>query len=137
MTDRTVLPHRHDEEYDSMNVLEIVEGFNALLTQVQSIYDENETMLKKCEDEELDLLHYAELSHNLNASQGYKLYKNLSRVLRERRRCKDENELLTAVYAFAKENPRLINQISTLLGKTRGTKRCIDQRIYQARTNII
>lgn len=131
-----ILPHRPDE-YDQLSTLEIVEEFNTLLKEAKSIYDENETIRKESDDKILDLLHYAELHENLNASAGFRVYKLMAEARRERRRSKDENELLEPIMEFIRQNPKLVNEIGALVGKLRGTKRCIDQRIYRTRTDII
>lgn len=131
-----ILAHREDE-YDQLSPLEIVEGFNALLRDVKRVYEENETIRKEDDDKILDLLHYAELHENLNASAGFHVYKLLAEARRDRRRCKDENELLQPIMEFIQNNPRFVNEVSALVGKLRGTKRCIEQRIYKTRTDII
>ena len=131
-----ILAHRPDE-YDQLSTLEIVEEFNMLLKEAKSIYEENETIRKESDDKILDLLHYAELHENLNASAGFRVYKLMAEARRERRRSKDENELLEPIMEFIRQNPKLVNEIGALVGKLRGTKRCIDQRIYRTRTDII
>ena len=131
-----ILPHRSDE-YDQLSTLEIVEEFNTLLREAKTIYEENETIRKESDDKILDLLHYAELHENLNASAGFRVYKLMAEARRERRRSKDENELLEPIMEFIQQNPKLVNEIGALVGKLRGTKRCIDQRIYRTRTDII
>lgn len=129
--------HRTPEDCDSLDALEIIEEFNALLKEVKGIYEENEIIRRESDDKILDLLHYAELHENLNASAGFRVYKQIADVRRERRRCKNENELLQPLLEFVKSNPKLLNDISALLGKLRGTRRRIDQRAYTARTDVI
>lgn len=129
--------HRTPEDCDSLDALEIVEEFNALLKEVKGIYEENEIIRRESDDKILDLLHYAELHENLNASAGFRVYKLMADVRRERRRCKNENELLEPLLEFVKANPKLLNDVGTLLGRLRGTKRCIDQRVYTTRTDVI
>ena len=129
--------HRTPEDCDSLDALEIVEEFNRLLKEVVAVFDENETIRKESEDALLDLLHYAELHENLNACEGYRVYKQIADARRERRRCKNENELLQPLLEFVKANPKLLNDVGTLLGRLRGTKRCIDQRVYTTRTDVI
>lgn len=131
-----ILAHRTDE-YDQLSTLEIVEEFNTLLREAKSIYEENDIVKKESDDKILDLLHYAELHDNLSASDGFRVYQKITAARRERRRSKDENELLEPLMEFIRQNPKLVNDIGTLVGKLRGTKRCIEQRIYKTRTDII
>lgn len=133
----TLLKQHNDTDYDSLDALEIIEEFNTLLKETKSVYEENETLKKESEDQLQDLLHYAELHNNLNASDGYRVYKKITEARRERRRSKDENELLEPLMEFIRQNPKLVNEVGALVGRLRGTKRCIDQRVYMARTDII
>jgi len=132
-----ILKHKTIEDNDLSDTVEILDDFNSLLSNIIQIYDANASEANLHEAEVNDLLHYAELHDNLNACEGYKVYRKIAKARRERRRCKDENELLAAAYAFVKDNPRLIHEVSNLLGKTRGARRTIDQRIYTTRTNIV
>lgn len=133
----TLLKHHNSTDYDTLDVLEIIEEFNTLLKEAKSVYEENEALKKESDDQLQDLLHYAELHNNLNASDGYRVYKKITEARRERRRSKDENELLEPLMEFIRQNPKLVNEIGTLVGRLRGTKRCIEQRIYKTRTDII
>lgn len=133
--EHTIIQHRADN-YDQLSTLEIVEEFNLLLKEVKSVFDENEALLKESDARIGDLLHYAELSGNLNASDGYRVYRQIAESRRERRRAKNENELLEPLMDFIRQNPKVVNDMAQLLGRLRGTKRCIDQRIYQTRTKI-
>lgn len=128
---------RENADYDQLDALEIIEEFNHLLKEVEQLFNENESIRKESDARLTDLLHYAELHADLNASQGYRVYKQITDARRERRRAKNENELLEPLLEFMRQNPKVVNDIGTLLGRLRGTKRCIDQRIYMARTKII
>lgn len=131
-----ILAHREDD-YDQLSTLEIVEEFNTLLREAKSTYEENDIVKRESDDKILDLLHYAELHDNLSASDGFRVYQKITAARRERRRSKDENELLEPLMEFIRQNPKLVNDIGTLVGKLRGTKRCIEQRIYRTRTDVI
>ena len=133
----TLLKHHNSTDYDTLDALEIIEEFNTLLKEAKSVYEENEALKKESDDQLQDLLHYAELHNNLNASDGYRVYKKITEARRERRRSKDENELLEPLMEFIRQNPKLVNEVGALVGRLRGTKRCIDQRVYMARTDII
>ncbi len=73
----------------------------------------------------------------MNASEGYKTYKKLAEVRRQRRNCKNENELLAPLYVFIQQNPKTVNELATVLGKCRAAKDAIEHRMYSARTDII
>ena len=85
----------------------------------------------------LSLLHYIELHEDMNASEGYKTYRKLAEVRRERRVCKNENELLLPIYTFIQQNPKFINELATVLGRTRTAREAINKRMYSARTDVI
>ena len=136
-TDRTVLIQRNVADYDQTNAAEVLASFNRFLVDVVTRYESNQQMITDCDRKSSDLLHLIELKDNMNASEGYKTYRKLASVRRERRICKNENELLSAIYAYIQQNPRLVNDLASILGKTRSAKASIDQKIYCARTDII
>lgn len=65
-------------------------------------YERNEEDIKRIEGELSDLLHEIELSPSKDMYKGYKLYKEIRELRVERRRCKDENELLKDTYEYFK-----------------------------------
>lgn len=64
-------------------------------------YENNQKEINQLEKERTDLLHMAELV-DLNAVDGFRLYKEIQRVERDRRERKDENELLKNLYPTLK-----------------------------------
>lgn len=134
---RTILIQRNIEEYDQTNALETICEFSHFLRDVVSRYEANERIRVECEQKSNDLLHLIELHDDMNASDGYKAYKKLAEVRRERRVCKNENELLAPLYAFIQQNPKAINELAAVLGRCRAAKEAIDRRVYSARTDII
>ena len=134
---KTILVQRNIEEYDQTNALETISEFSHFLRDVVSRYEANERIRVECEQKSNDLLHLIELHDDMNASEGYKAYKKLAEVRRERRVCKNENELLAPLYAFIQQNPKAINELAAVLGRCRAAKEAIDRRIYSARTDII
>ena len=111
--------------------------FNRFLINVVAQYEANERMRSECEQKSQDLLHFIELHDDMNASEGYKIYRKMADVRRERRISKNENELLSPLYNFIQQNQRFINELSSVLGKTRTAKELIEKRIYSARTDVI
>lgn len=133
----TILVGRNITEYDPLHAIDTLCEFNRFLREVVSRYEENDRLRIESENKSNDLLHYIELRGDMNASDGYKAYKKLAEVRRERRCCKNENELLSPLYAFIQQNTKAINELSSILGRCRGIKELIDKRTYCARTDII
>ena len=136
-TGGTILVQRTVADYDQTHAVEMLSTFNRFLLSVVAQYEGNEQAISECDRKSSDLLHYIELHDDMNASEGYKTYRKLAEVRRERRISKNENELLLAVYNFIKQNPRLVSEISAVLGRTRAAKESIEKKIYSARTDII
>ena len=133
----TILIGHNIAEYDPLQAIDTICEFSRFLRDVVSRYEENDRIRVECENKSNDLLHYIELHGDMNASEGYKAYKKLAEVRRERRCCKNENELLTPLYTFIQQNTKAINELATVLGRCRNIKEIIDKRTYCARTDII
>lgn len=67
------------------------------IRDIPDIYKGNREELDKLEGETQDLLHLIEFN-NLNASEGFKVYKELQKVRRRRRELKNQNELIEPLY---------------------------------------
>ena len=63
-------------------------------------YEHNMEKIKCIEDELNDLNHEAEFSKPKDMFSGYKIYKQIRDLRIERRRMKEENELLKDMYDF-------------------------------------
>ena len=133
----TILVGRNIAEFDPLDAIEMLCEFNRFLKDAVSRYEENERLRVESEKKSNDLLHYIELRNDMNAAEGYKAYKKLAEVRRERRCCKNENELLAPIYTFIQQNTKVINELTTVLGRCRGIKDLIEKRSYCARTDII
>ena len=133
--DRTILTQRSITDYDRIGAIEMLSASNRFLIDVVARYEGNEQSIAECDRKSNDLLHYIELRDDMNASDGYKTYRKLADVRRERRICK--NELLQSVYSFIKQNPRFVSEIFSVMGKTRAAKESIEKKIYSARTDVI
>lgn len=134
---KTILIQRQINDYDQTNAVEMIGAFNRFLMDVVSRYEANDRIRQECDQKSQDLLHFIELHDDMNASEGYKTYRKLAEVRRERRISKNENELLSCIYAFIQQNPKFVNELSMILGKTRAAKESIEKRIYSARTDVI
>ena len=134
---KTILIQRNIEDYDQTNALDTTCEFSQFLREVVSRYESNERIRVECDQKSSGLLHYIELHDDMNASDGYQAHKKMAEVRRERRVCKNENELLAPLYSYIQQNPKAINELTAVLGRCRAAKEAIDRQIYSARTDII
>ena len=134
---RRVLFQRSGGDCDPLNAVDMLTAFNRFLLEVTARYEANERVLTECEQKSQDLLHYIELHDDMNAAEGYKTYRKLAEVRRERRIRKNENELLSPLYSFMKQNPRFATELAQALGKTRSSRETIEKRCYSAKTDVI
>ncbi len=126
-------------EFDSINPEDQIRTFLTFVRNVQARYNENARRLEEYHQQELDLNHYAELSENLNARDGYAYYKKVRDMRRARRECKNENELLKPLIEFLStaQSQNFINQLSETQGRCRNAKATISSRTYTMRTNVL
>ena len=123
-------------DYNTLHPEAELKSFLDFLRNAESRYQADCTRENDLNQETQDILHLMELSENMNACKGYKAYKTLSNVRRERRQCKNEIELLETIYKFIEDNRPVIRQLEQVLGKIRNTKQAIDNRSYLMRTDI-
>jgi vacuolar-type H+-ATPase subunit I/STV1 len=93
---------------------------------------QNEEALKKVEKEIQDLLHVIELKP-FDAYNGYKYAKQLQVARKERRRIKDEIELLSPVREFLKFTKPTEKNITKIINEVQGIKSRHQDRIYKMR----
>lgn len=89
-----------------------------------------EEQLKDLDKEIQDLLHVQELA-DLNASEGFKQYKEMQKARRERRKVKNELELLEFVkqlQAMGKPSEKVLNKA---IGDVRGLSKTQNVRFYK------
>ena len=123
-------------EYDTLKPESKISKFCADVREMISQYEYDKERLVELDNQVQDILHYIELTENKNANAGYKLYKQLTEVRRERRRCKNEIDLLQPVYdAF--HNTDILNRLSEVQGRCRNAKQFIDGRGYSIRTDVL
>lgn len=124
------------EEYDTLHPESLLSGFCKEIRNMLMRYEGNKARLEELENEMQDILHYIELTENKNANIGFKLYKRLTEVRRERRICKNEINLLQPIYDNFKESD-LLNVLSRIQGSCGSIKRQIDGRAYTVRTDVL
>ena len=65
-------------------------------------YERDLERIEEIEDELQDIMHEIELSPSKNMYAGYLLYKRIRELRIERRRCKEQTELMKETYEFFK-----------------------------------
>ena len=126
----------NDFEYDSLKPEEEFKRFTGYIRKCLSQFERDQEVLDQTEREIQDILHYMEMSSNKKRQDGFNIYKRLTEARRERRRCKNEIELLHPVYELF-HGTKLLDQLSQLQGSCRIVKESIDNRIYNPRTDVL
>ena len=122
--------------YDTLRPEQTFKDFCAAVREMLSRYESNKDRLVELENEMQDILHYIELSGDKDIQAGFRLYKKLATVRRERRDCKNELDLLQSVYdAF--HDTRLLSQLTDVLGKIRNSQQFVETRCYSVRTDVL
>jgi len=96
-------------------------------------YNANAERIRELEKERIDLLHLIEFV-DLNAREGYKVYKELQSLQKERRKMKDENELLKHVIQSFSNMKGQIKHLDKAIGDIRNEKINLDKRSYRCRS---
>lgn len=66
------------------------------------VYENNQRIIKQCEEELTDLEHEIELANPKDMYKGYLCYRQIRDLRQKRRVAKDENQLLQEMYDFVK-----------------------------------
>lgn len=103
------------------------------IRDVPKQYNANAERIRELEKERIDLLHLIELV-DLNAREGYKVYKELQSLQKERRKMKDENELLKHVIQSFSNMKGQIKHLDKAIGDIRNEKINLDKRSYRCRS---
>ena len=125
-----------DLEYDSLKPEETIRNFCTSIRNMLSRYQYCKEQFSLLENEMQDLLHFIEMAADKNANLGFKLYKRLAEIRRERRVCQNELDLLQPIYdAFG--GGEKLNALAQIQGACRTTKQTIDGRAYTVRTDVL
>lgn len=127
---------KRSEEFDSLLPEENLKNFLEFARKVISKYEDNQKLQVDLETETQDLLHFIELSPNMNACEYTKQCVKLRDIRRQRRACKNEIDLLKPLYDFLCDKT-LINQLSKIQGQCKSSKEVIGQRQYTLRTDVV
>ena len=123
-------------DYDSTNPEQTFRDFVANVKGMVSRYEDNKARVAEIEQELVDLEHYIEIASYQNLPNGYRLYRKLAELRRERRACKSENDLLQPVYDYFHAT-EVLPRLSILQGDCAKAKSAIDSRTYRTRTGVL
>lgn len=119
--------------------MDIIENYSTtVVTIFQNVvkdYERDLERIKEIEDELQDLYHEIELSPSKNMYLGYLLYRRIRELRIERRRCKDETELMKETYEFFKsqQGQSFKNKMQQLQGSARKLRDVQEKRTYKPR----
>jgi hypothetical protein len=117
-------------------VLAKIAEFARLLDSLDAIWSELTDQLSKADLEQQDLLHYLE-NTRFNASEGYRIAKEIAIVRERRRKVKDFGELIHSFrdtfYCNNKNLPIALFRSLTKLKQLRETQ---ESRVYMPRVRI-
>ena len=126
----------YDVDYDTTKPEATIKNFVANIRNMLSRYEGNTVRLLAIEEELQDIYHYMEISSNKKVSDGYKIYRDLRNLRRERRICKNENDLLQPIYDYFHAT-EVLNKLSWVQGECSRAKTVIDGRLYAVKTDIL
>lgn len=115
-----------------MDIEQSLQAIKDIYVNASRQTESNKEKLIKVDQEIQDLLHFMEFT-SLNASDGYKYYKQLQTARQTRRKIKNELELLEPVkelLSFVKPTEKNINKV---LGDVRRIKHQHSTRMYTMR----
>jgi hypothetical protein len=107
----------------------------SIFQSVISNYERDLEDIKRIEGELNDIMHEIELTSSKDMYQGYLLYKQLRELRIERRRCKEEVELLKDTYEYFKsqQGQTFKNKIQQLQGGAAKLREVQERRTYTPR----
>ena len=123
-------------DYDYLHPEDTIRNFVKDIKSMTRKYEANKDRVIEIEREIVDIEHYMEISANKPLPQGYKLYRQLAELRRERRACKNENDLLQPIYDYFHAT-EVLNRLSKVQGDCSKVKNAINERVFQARTKVL
>lgn len=123
-------------EYDSTHPEQVLRDFIGNIRDMMARFEGNQQRLAEIETELVDLEHYIEIVEYQNAPGGYKLYRKLAELRRERRACKNENDLLRPIYEHFHATG-VLSKLGLVQGEVAKTREAIDSRVYAVRTDVL
>lgn len=89
--------------------IEKIKTMNGLITEAQSRKDELLVALSNADKERTNIEHEIEIFSNLNASEGYKKYRELRKCLLRRRIVKDELKVVSLILDTNNQEKNVVN----------------------------
>lgn len=123
-------------EYDTMKPEDALRDFVGDVKNMLSRYEANKLRIVEIEAQLCDMEHWIEIAPYQNVPNGYKLYRKLAELRRERRARKNENDLLWPIYEHFHAT-EVLNKLTRVQGECSKAKGGIDGRTYQVRTDIL
>ena len=130
-----VLLH-YDVDYDSMKPEDTIRTFVGDIRDMLGRFESNKARIFEIEAELNDLEHYMEIGNFKNVPEGYKLYRRLAELRRERRASKNENDLLAPIWEYFHAT-EVLNRLTKVQGDCAKLQETIDSRTYAVRTDIL
>lgn len=119
--------------------MNIMNNYGSTITTIyQNViksYERNEDDIRRIEEELNDINHEIELSSPKDLYKGWLMYKTIRELRIERRRCKNENELLKETYEYFKsqQGQAFKNKIQQLQGNATKVYEIQEHRTYRPR----
>lgn len=119
--------------------MNIVDNYSTTIVSIyQSViqnYERDLKDIKRIEEELNDIFHEIELSSAKDMYSGYLMYRSIRELRIERRRCKEEVELLKDMYEYfkSKQGQEFKNKIQQLQGDAARLRKVQEQRTYKPR----
>ena len=126
----------YDIEYDSTKPELTLKTFVSDIKGMLSRYEGNKNRIVEIEQELQDIYHYMEIAAYKKVPDGYKLYRKIAELRRERRSCKNEIDLLWPIYEYF-HGTDILNKLSYIQGEVSKMKGAIDNRTYQVRSDVL
>lgn len=119
--------------------MNIVENYSTtIVTVYQNViraYERDIERIDEIQGELQDIEHEIELSPSKNMYEGYLLYKQIKDLRMERRRCKEEVEILKDMYEFftSQVGKEFKNKIQRIQGDAAKLREVQERRVYTPR----
>ena len=126
----------HNDPCDTLHADEQIRKFREFIAAVISRYDGNVVEQANAERQEQDLKHAIELADHPTDKEKRLLFRNLKNVLKARRACKSENEILQPFYDLVSDR-RLYNKLGEIQGAVKNKKDVLSARQYTCRTSAL
>lgn len=126
----------NNPDCDTLNSDAQIKKFRDFIADVISRYEGNVAQQELAEREEMDLQHAIELADHLTDKEKRMLFRKMRNVLKVRRACKSENEILEPLYSLVSDK-QLYNQLGRIQGNIKSKKEILTGRQYGCRTSIL